>query len=198
MREVLLDPKAIGNSLRRIAGEIVERHGTEDLALVGIRRGGEPFAQRLAALIGEIEGAAPPIGAVDITLYRDDAATAWPNPRIGPTQIPFEIRDRRVVLVDDVISTGRTIRAAVDAVLDYGRPRQIELVAIVDRGGRELPIQPDYHARRIEVAAGLRVEFEFRDAAGQRTTPAAGEPWAVVVDPEGGSPPSLPPEQDPS
>lgn len=185
MQEVLLDPKAIGNSLRRIAGEIVERGPTtpEGFALVGIRRGGEPFARRLAALIAEIEGAEPAVGAVDITLYRDDAATAWPNPRIGPTQIPFEITGRRVVLVDDVISTGRTIRAALDAVLDYGRPRQIELVAIVDRGGRELPIQPDYHARKVDVSPDKRVEFEFRDAGGARTTADVGEPWAIVIDP---------------
>src|ERR1043165_6431483 len=117
MPETLLDPTAIGRGLRRVAGEIAERgRGVKDLALVGIRRGGEPLAQRLAALIQDIEGALPPVGSIDITLYRDDAATALPNPRIGPSNIPFSVGGRRIILIDDVISTGRTIRAALDAV----------------------------------------------------------------------------------
>src|SRR5206468_1898590 len=129
MTEVLLDPSSIARGLRRVAGEIAERgHGASDLVLIGIRRGGEPVARRLAELIGTIESTTPPpVGSLDITLYRDDAATALPNPRIGPSHIPFEIGGRRVVLVDDVLYTGRTIRAAVDAILDYGRPRRIEL-----------------------------------------------------------------------
>jgi pyrimidine operon attenuation protein/uracil phosphoribosyltransferase len=175
MSETLLDPTAIARGLRRVALEIAERGAVKDLALVGIRRGGEPLAARLAALLGELEGTTPLVGAVDITLYRDDAATALPNPRIGPSHIPFTVDGRRIVLVDDVLYTGRTIRAAFDALLDYGRPRRIELVALVDRGGRELPIQPDYVVRAVEVDAQHRVEVVERE----------GELWAVVV-PAGG------------
>ncbi len=163
MSEVLLDPVAVARGLRRVAGEIAEHGGVRDLALVGIRRGGEPLAERLAALLRELEGEAPPTGSLDITLYRDDAATALPSPKIGPSRIPFEVRGKRVVLVDDVIYTGRTIRAALDAVLDYGRPRRIELCVLVDRGGRELPIHPDYTVRRVELAPGRRIEVTQKD-----------------------------------
>jgi pyrimidine operon attenuation protein/uracil phosphoribosyltransferase len=172
MPEALLDPTAVTRGLRRVAVEIAERgRGVKDLGLVGIRRGGVPLAERLAALLHEIEGVKPPVGAIDITLYRDDAATALPNPRIGPSHIPFPVEGRRIVLVDDVLYTGRTIRAALDALLDYGRPRRIELVALVDRGGRELPIQPDYCVRTAEVDAVNRVEVVERN----------GELWAIVV-----------------
>jgi pyrimidine operon attenuation protein/uracil phosphoribosyltransferase len=170
--EALLDPAAVARGLRRVAGEIAERgRGVKDLALIGIRRGGEPLARRLAALLLEIEGFAPPVGSVDITLYRDDAATALPNPRIGPSHIPFPVAGKRVILIDDVVYTGRTIRAALDAVLDYGRPRRIELVALVDRGGRELPIHPDYAVRTVEVPPEHRVEVIERE----------GELWAMVT-----------------
>ncbi|MEZ4293904.1 MAG: bifunctional pyr operon transcriptional regulator/uracil phosphoribosyltransferase PyrR [Polyangiaceae bacterium] len=159
MAETLLDPIAIGRGLRRVAVEIAERgNGVAGLALVGIRRGGVPIAQRLAELLKEIEGEAPPVGSVDITFYRDDAATALPNPRIGPSHVPFEVGGRRIVLVDDVISTGRTIRAALDALLDYGRPRRIELAVLVDRGGRELPLHPDYAVKTIDIGADRRVD----------------------------------------
>lgn len=177
--EVILDEVAAQRALRRMAGAIAERAGgISDLCLVGIRRGGEPLAARLAELLAESEGHAPPVGAIDITLYRDDAGLAHPAPRIGPSRVGFSVRGRRVVLVDDVLYTGRTIRAAVDAILDYGRPRRIELAVLVDRGGRELPIQPDYVGRTYEVRAGERVEVEagalgFR--ATRRATRAGGE-----------------------
>ena len=172
MSDALLDPTAVARGLRRVAVEIAERgRGVNDLGLVGIRRGGVPLAERLAALLYELEGVRPPVGAIDITLYRDDAATALPNPRIGPSHIPFAVDGRRVILVDDVLYTGRTIRAALDALLDYGRPRRIELVALVDRGGRELPIQPDYVVRAVEIGPARRVEVVERD----------GELWAVEV-----------------
>jgi pyrimidine operon attenuation protein / uracil phosphoribosyltransferase len=158
MSEVLLDPVAIARGLRRVAGEIAEHGGVRNLALVGIRRGGEPIALQLAALLGDLEGEAPPVGSIDITLYRDDAATALPNPKIGPSHIPFSVDGKRIVLVDDVISTGRTIRAAVDAVLDYGRPKRIELCVLVDRGGRELPIHPDYTVRRVDVPPETNID----------------------------------------
>jgi pyrimidine operon attenuation protein / uracil phosphoribosyltransferase len=190
MTEALLDPVAIERGLRRVALQIAERgHGENDIGLIGIRRGGGPLAQRLAALLLEIEGHAPPVGAVDITLYRDDAATALPNPRIGPSHIPFPVDGRRIVLVDDVIYSGRTIRAALDAVLDYGRPRRIELVALVDRGGRELPIHPDYVVRAVELGPQQRVDVVER----------AGALWALVG-PAGqkSSEPPTPPEGTPA
>lgn len=174
MSETLLDPAATSRGLRRIAAEIAERdraRGVKDLALVAIRRGGEPIARKLATLLLEMEGTAPKEGSVDITLYRDDAATALPNPRIGPSHVPFSLSGRRVVLVDDVISTGRTIRAAIDALLDYGRPRRIELMVLVDRGGRELPIQPDYYVEKAIVPAESQVQVEER----------GGELWAIVL-----------------
>lgn len=172
MAETLMDPVAIGRGLRRVAVEIAERgQGVEGLALVGIRRGGVPIAKRLAALLLELEGQSPPVGEVDITLYRDDAATALPNPRIGPSHVPFSVAGRRIVLVDDVISTGRTIRAALDAILDYGRPRRIELVVLVDRGGRELPLHPDYAVKTIDVGPERRVDVVEKD----------GELWALTA-----------------
>jgi pyrimidine operon attenuation protein / uracil phosphoribosyltransferase len=174
MSEVLLDPVAVARGLRRVAGEIAEHGGVRNLALVGIRRGGEPIALRLATLLGELEGEAPPVGSVDITLYRDDAATALPNPKIGPSHIPFSVDGRRIVLVDDVISTGRTIRAAVDAVLDYGRPKRIELCVLVDRGGRELPIHPDYTVRRVDVPPESSIDVTLTN----------DEFWAWVIGPD--------------
>ena len=156
---VLIDRETAGRGIRRMAGEIVERaRGASGLALVGIRRGGVPLAERLAAHIEELEHVRVPVGAVDIALYRDDASTALPNPQIGRSEIPFEVEDHRIVLVDDVLYTGRTVRAALDALLDYGRPRKIELAVLVDRGGRELPIHPDFVVKIAEIGALERVE----------------------------------------
>jgi pyrimidine operon attenuation protein/uracil phosphoribosyltransferase len=156
--ELLVDAEAVAEGLDRIAQAIVARDDTADLSLVGIRRGGEPVAERLVALLEQGTGKRVRLGSVDITLYRDDAATALPSPRIGPSHIPFDIAGKRVVLVDDVLYTGRTIRAALDALLDYGRPRRIELAVVADRGGRELPIQPDYLVAKTEVDDASRVE----------------------------------------
>ncbi len=158
MRE-LLDFDAVSRGLRRVAGQIVERQrGAEGLVLIGVRRGGEPLAREIARWIRELEGREVPVGSVDITLYRDDAATALPNPRIGPSKIPCSLEGKRVVLVDDVVFTGRTIRAGIDALMDYGRPSRIELAALVDRGGRELPIQPDYVVQTAEVGPDDRID----------------------------------------
>jgi pyrimidine operon attenuation protein/uracil phosphoribosyltransferase len=182
MSDVLLDPAAIGVALRKIAAELAERSRALGVApiLIAIRRGGDPFAKRIADHVEAATGERPPIGAVDITLYRDDAATQLPNPRIGPSKVPVSIDRRWVVLVDDVISTGRTIRAALDALLDFGRPSRIELAVLVDRGGRELPIQPDYAGLRADVARERRVEVMLK-----KTGPAEGdeEPWAILVPP---------------
>jgi pyrimidine operon attenuation protein/uracil phosphoribosyltransferase len=157
--EELVAPAAVADGLERIAKEIAERDPDGgDVALVAIRQGGEAVAQRLGQMIGRRTGKVVRLGSVDITLYRDDAATALPSPRVGPSHIPFDIQGARVVLVDDVIYTGRTIRAALDALLDYGRPRRIELAVVADRGGRELPVQPDYVVATTDVPTGSRVE----------------------------------------
>jgi pyrimidine operon attenuation protein/uracil phosphoribosyltransferase len=181
---VLLDPPAVALALKRMAGEIVERGSvagggaSRPPFIIGIRRGGEPLAKRIADYAAELLPEPPPFGVVDITLYRDDAATALPNPRIGPSRINGSIDGRRVVLVDDVLHTGRTIRAAFDALFDFGRPRVIELCVLIDRGGRELPIQPDYVGLRTEVPAGQRVEV-----IAKRTGPGVADeaPWAMLV-----------------
>lgn len=156
---VLIEPDSVDRGLRRLAGEIAERtRGAEKLLLVGVRRGGVPVAKRLVRWLADLEGREVPLGTVDISFYRDDAATALPNPRIGRSEIPGTIDGRHVVLVDDVLFTGRTVRAALDALLDYGRPRRVELAVLVDRGGRELPIQADYVVRSAEVPPGDRVD----------------------------------------
>ncbi len=188
MSEVLLDPAAIALSLRRMATEIAARPAPAraatagappaPLRLVAIRRGGEHPARVLARNLAEVMGEEPKLGAVDITLYRDDAATALPNLRVGPSHLPFSVDGARVVLVDDVVSSGRTVRAAIDAILDYGRPLRIELAVLVDRGGRELPIQPDYVGLVAQVASGQRVEVVLKRKG---PGPDAEEPWALVV-----------------
>jgi len=165
---VLIDAETAGRGIRRMAGEIVERaRGAKSLALVGIRRGGVPIAARLAQHIEELEGVRVPVGAVDIALYRDDASTALPKPQIGRSEIPFAVEGHRIVLVDDVLYTGRTVRAALDALLDYGRPQKIELAVLVDRGGRELPIQPDFVVKVAEVGPSDRIDVVADDAGMQ-------------------------------
>jgi pyrimidine operon attenuation protein/uracil phosphoribosyltransferase len=134
----------------RVAHEIVERNkGVEDLVLIGIRRRGVPLAQRLARKIHEFEGAAPAEGSLDITLYRDDLSTVSHQPVVGSTDIPVDINGKVAVLVDDVLYTGRTVRAAMDALIDFGRPRAIQLAVVVDRGHRELPIRADYVGKNV-------------------------------------------------
>jgi pyrimidine operon attenuation protein/uracil phosphoribosyltransferase len=167
----LLDATAIARALRRIASEIVERSaGVEDVVLVGIRTGGVPLAERIAAAIAEVEGKRPPLGAIDITLYRDDVFVGLPKPEVGPTDLPLPIAGRKLVLVDDVLFTGRTVRAALDVVMDYGRPRAVELAALIDRGHRELPIQPDYVGLAVATtrAQSVRVELVELGASADR------------------------------
>ena len=162
---VLIDAETAARGIRRMAGEIVERAGGgESIALVGIRRGGVPLAAKLAEHIQELESVRVPVGAVDISLYRDDASSALPNPQIGRSDIPFDVEGRRIVLVDDVLYTGRTVRAALDALLDYGRPRTIELAVLIDRGGRELPVQPDFVVKVTEISAGERIDVVADDS----------------------------------
>ncbi len=155
-----MDAAAVDRTLRRMATEIIE-----DLApggavvLVGIREGGIPLARRLAALIAENNGGVrPPIGEVDITLYRDDLYTGFEKPVLGETRMPFRVDGARMVLVDDVLFTGRTVRAALDEIMDYGRPHLLRLAVLIDRGHRELPIQADYVGRRLQTELADRVD----------------------------------------
>jgi pyrimidine operon attenuation protein/uracil phosphoribosyltransferase len=168
-RTPLLDYRALGRTLVRMATEIVERcRGTEDLVLVGIQRRGVELADRLKRLIDQAEGSAVPCGKLDITLYRDDLQTVGPRPVVGETQLP-DLDGKTVVIVDDVLYTGRTVRAALDECADFGRPRRILLCVLIDRGGRELPIQADIVGTTVSVAPGERVdvfvsELDGRDA----------------------------------
>jgi pyrimidine operon attenuation protein/uracil phosphoribosyltransferase len=169
-QSTVLDARALDRTLRRMADEIVELNdGTDDLIIVGIQRRGVQLAARLVSHIGETEGATVAQGALDITLYRDDLQTVGPRPVVGPTNIPVDVDGRRVVIVDDVLYTGRTVRAALDELADFGRPRRIALAVLIDRGGRELPIQPDIVGKRVEIGADQRVdvlvdELDGRDA----------------------------------
>ena len=165
-QKVVLDADAIQRSVRRIAVAILEAtSGIDDLTLIGIRRGGVPLSARISEEISKVEGRSPPVGTVDISLYRDDAATALPNPKIGPSDIPFDVSGRHVVLVDDVLHTGRTVRAAIECLQDHGRPARVWLAALCDRGGRELPIAPDFVGRTLEVDPAGRLDV-WIDAAG--------------------------------
>jgi pyrimidine operon attenuation protein/uracil phosphoribosyltransferase len=149
--------------LTRIAHEILERNkGTDALVLVGIRTGGAHLAGLLRDRIAEIEGVTIPLGSVDITMYRDDLGVRGSLP-IGKTDIPFPLDDRRIILVDDVLYTGRTIRAAMDALIDLGRPRNIQLAVLVDRGHRELPIRPDYVGRNVPTSHEEQIQVEFAE-----------------------------------
>jgi pyrimidine operon attenuation protein/uracil phosphoribosyltransferase len=167
-RSTLLDDRAIARALTRMASELVERcHGTADMVLVGIQRRGVELAQRLARLVEGQEGRAIPCGKLDITLYRDDLQAIGARPVIGETDLPVDLDGRTVVIVDDVLHTGRTIRAALDELADFGRPRRILLCVLVDRGGRELPIQPDIVGVRQETVGQDRVDVLVRELDGR-------------------------------
>jgi len=166
--KVLLDHEAVERTLSRIAHEIIEANpDLEDVALVGIQTRGVPLAQRLVHLIEERAGRAPLLGAVDITFYRDDVrvrggeAPLHAQPVVRETQLHFPLEGRTVVLVDDVLYTGRTIRAAVEALFDYGRPARVQLAVIVDRGHRELPIRPDYVGKNLPTARSERIQVQL-------------------------------------
>lgn len=166
---LVMEADGIHRALVRIAHEIVERNrGVGDVALVGIRRRGVPIAQRLARTLREIAGREVPTGALDITLYRDDLMrqAVGPQPVLRRTEIPFSIDDRRILLVDDVLYTGRTTRAALDALIDFGRPRSIQLVVMVDRGHRELPIRADYVGKNVPTSARQSVQVKLTEQDG--------------------------------
>ncbi len=153
-----------------MADEIVERTaGTESLVLVGIQRRGVQLAARLASLIEEREGKPVPRGALDITLYRDDLQTVGPRPLVGATELPVDIDDKQVVIVDDVLYTGRTVRAALDELADFGRPARILLAVLIDRGGQELPIRADVIGKVVTVPAGSQVDVRVAELDGDDT-----------------------------
>jgi len=167
---ILMDSERISRSLTRIAHEIVERNrGVGDLALVGVRTRGVPIARRLAASLREITGVDVATGALDITLYRDDLmkTAVGPQPIVRRTEIPFSIDGRHIVLVDDVLYTGRTIRAALDALIDFGRPSTIQLVVLVDRGHRELPIKADYVGKNVPTSRRETIHVRLAEIDGR-------------------------------
>jgi pyrimidine operon attenuation protein/uracil phosphoribosyltransferase len=164
-----MDADRMSRALVRIAHEIVERNrGIEDLALVGIRTRGVPLARRIARSLHDISGGDVPTGALDITLYRDDLMRqpVGPQPVVRRTEIPFSIDDRRILLVDDVLYTGRTIRAALDALIDFGRPLAIQLIVLVDRGHRELPIKADYVGKNLPTSLKQSVQVRLLEIDG--------------------------------
>lgn len=154
----IMDAQAISRAITRISFEILERNkGTEKLCLIGVRRRGAVLAQMIADKIGEIEGKNPPLGILDITLYRDDIKDKT-IPAVGKTEIDFDLNNTRVVLIDDVMFTGRTVRAAIDAIMDLGRPELIQLAVLIDRGHRELPFRPDYIGKNVPTSKGEAVK----------------------------------------
>lgn len=160
----LLDREGIRRSLTRIAHEILEKNkGTEDLILIGIRRRGVPLAVRLAELIQQIEGVEIPVGKLDITLYRDDLTALSDYPLVRGTDIPCDITAKKIVLVDDVLYTGRTIRAAMDALMDIGRPFLIQLAVLIDRGHRELPIRADYVGKNVPTSRKENIKVMLQE-----------------------------------
>ena len=164
----LLDAEAIRRAMTRTAHEIIEHNkGVSNLALVGIRTRGAVLAKRLAAQIETIEHQAVPVGVLDITLYRDDLSRIAPNPVLHATEIPFDITDLHLVLVDDVLFTGRTVRSALDALIDLGRPTAIQLAVLVDRGHRELPIRADYVGKNVPTNLKERVEVRLEEIDGR-------------------------------
>ena len=176
---VVLDARAFARTLRRMAEEIVELFdGVEDVVLVGIQRRGVQLGERLARYIEDHEGKAVPRGALDITLYRDDLQTVGPRPVVGKTDLPWNLDGRRVVIVDDVLYTGRTVRAALDELADFGRASRIALAVLVDRGGRELPIHADVVGKTLTVGLGQRVDVQVKELD--------GEDAVVIVDREAG------------
>lgn len=173
----ILSAAAMSHALSRIASEIIEANGgTEEVALVGIRSRGVPLALRLSERLAKAEGRPIPVGALDITLHRDDLLAAGRQPIVQSTEIPFGVEAKVIVLVDDVLFTGRTVRAALDALVALGRPRKIQLAVLVDRGGRELPIDANFVGRAADVGPGEEVKVRLKETDGQdRVTVGARE-----------------------
>ena len=177
-----MNAQDIDRAVHRLGREIAERAraggAAGDLAIVGIRRGGVHLAQRLRAALSAALGAEPPLGTLDIALYRDDLAEKGVAPVIGPTDVEFSVQGKTILLVDDVLYTGRTVRAALDELVDFGRPRRVWLAVLVDRGGRELPIAADFAGARLDVPVDQDVQVRLREAGAPED--------AVVVKPRRG------------
>lgn len=168
VKKEIMDKDDIRRALTRISHEIIEKNeGTENLVIIGIRSRGVPMAERLAKRISEFEGEDIPTGILDITLYRDDLSQISKQPIIHQTEISFDITDKKVVLVDDVLYTGRTVRAALDALIDLGRPKAIQLSILVDRGHRELPIRPDFVGKNLPTSQNEVVSVNFEEIDGE-------------------------------
>jgi pyrimidine operon attenuation protein / uracil phosphoribosyltransferase len=167
-KAILMDATMMDRALTRIAHEIIERNkGIEDLYLVGIQRRGVPLARRIAEKIAAIEGAAPQVGILDITFYRDDLSMLSEHPVINGTLLPFAIQGKKIVLVDDVLYTGRTCRAAIEALFDLGRPQQIQLAILIDRGHRELPFRADFTGKNVPTAKSEVIHVLISEIDGQ-------------------------------
>jgi pyrimidine operon attenuation protein/uracil phosphoribosyltransferase len=163
-----MDRKAMERVLMRIAHEIVEKtKGTKDLAIIGIRNRGAYLAEKVAVYIEKIEKIQIPVGILDITLYRDDLTTVAEQPVVHKTEIDFDITGKKIVLVDDVLYTGRTVRCALDALIDFGRPRYIQLAVLIDRGHRELPIRADYIGKNVPTALKETVQVRLQEVDGK-------------------------------
>jgi pyrimidine operon attenuation protein/uracil phosphoribosyltransferase len=164
----LMDSAQLARTILRIANEVVERNrGAANLAIVGVRTRGVPLAERLATKIEELEKIRPPMGTIDITLYRDDFKELKESPDVGGTQILFDVSGKDIILVDDVLYTGRTIRAALDEIIDFGRPASIQLAVIIDRGKRELPISADYIGKQVVLKDSEYVEVQLKEIDGE-------------------------------
>jgi pyrimidine operon attenuation protein/uracil phosphoribosyltransferase len=176
-RARIMDKEGVARTLKRMAHEILEKNkGTGDMVVIGVRTRGAYLAQRLATVIGEIDGTTPPVGLLDITLYRDDLSSIAQQPIVHKTEIDFDIEDKKVILVDDVLYTGRTVRAALDEIIDFGRPRFIQLAVLVDRGHRELPIRADY--------VGKNIPTSLQETVGVRLAETEGLDEVVVLEKE--------------
>lgn len=178
----ILDGDGIRRALVRMAHEVIERnHGVNRLGLVGIHTRGIPLARRLAQEIFRIEKVEPPVGILDITLYRDDLTTVARQPLVRETSVPFTVEGQRVVLVDDVIYTGRTVRAALDALVDLGRPQSIQLAVLIDRGHRELPIRPDYVGKNVPTSQREIVSVRLQETDGEERVVILERPQATAT-----------------
>ena len=168
VKATIMDDAALGRALTRIAHEILERNrGAENVALIGIRRRGVPLAARIAEKMTAIEGTAPAVGEVDITFYRDGLTTRSEQPVLNATRIDFDVTGKDVVLVDDVIFTGRTVRAAMEAVFDLGRPHTVQLAVLIDRGLRELPFRPDFVGKNVPTRHSELISVNLREIDGE-------------------------------
>ncbi|MBS4539724.1 bifunctional pyr operon transcriptional regulator/uracil phosphoribosyltransferase PyrR [Clostridium sp. D2Q-11] len=163
-KAIILDEKAINRATTRISHEIIEKNkGVEDLILIGIKTRGVPFSQRIANKIKEIEGKEVPIQELDITLYRDDLSELADNPLVKKSHLETDISNKTIILIDDVLYTGRTVRAALDAIVDNGRPKKIQLAVLIDRGHRELPIRPDFIGKNVPTSKEEVISVKFKE-----------------------------------